>query len=424
MWASVRGLGAGWFGVAVALTWGQLSAFGQAPQAANPNVYANPFAAAGRFPGMAAVGQVQNPAAPGRLGYGSLAPGSVSPNGSYGSLSASYANPAMGYGSLMNSGNNSSGGSSSGGYGMYGTQWMMNPYQGYLSGAADITRANSEYYQTIQQARLTREEARRSALQTRRALIEEIEWEREHMPDPEKMRQKALERELSHARVSPPLNDIWTARSLNALLHHLVAQQGRLLAQQDQGGAAGPDVPLNEDILAHINYQIGNTRGNVGLLKDGGALKWPLPLTRAPFQEVRKNIESLMAEAYRSASNDNRPASRTISDLRANYRKLAEILDANPGLMSIDESLVAHRYLGHLKSTIEALKDPDILKLLSKEYKPSARNVAELVRILSQKGLEFAPAAPADEPAYTALYHALASFDRGMQRLVRTDNNR
>ncbi len=129
----------------------------------------------------------------------------------------------------MNSNNGN--GNNYGGYGMmgmmgmYGTQWMMNPYGGYEQGAASITRANAQYYQTIQQAKLLRQEAIRSSIQTRRAFIEQAEWEREHMPDPEKIRQKALERELSRARVSPPLTDVWSARSLNALLRYLIASK-------------------------------------------------------------------------------------------------------------------------------------------------------------------------------------------------------
>ena len=90
------------------------------------------------------------------------------------------------------------------GFGLGNVQWMQNPYQGYLQGAADITRANAQYYQTISQAKLTRQEAIRSSLETRRAMIEEAEWERAHMPDPEKIRKRTLEREFTTARVSPP----------------------------------------------------------------------------------------------------------------------------------------------------------------------------------------------------------------------------
>jgi hypothetical protein len=37
---------------------------------------------------------------------------------------------------------------------------------------------------------------------------------------------------------------------------------------------------------------------------------------------------------------------------------------------------------------------------------------------MAEKGLRFAPAAPGDEPAYTALYHALAAYDAGAARVA------
>ncbi len=418
MGESVRCFVAGCLGAAVVLMGGR-PAWGQAPQAANPNVYVNPFAAGMRFPGATALGQPQAPAGAGvgRLAYGSLAPGLASPDGGYGSLSASYANPSLGYGSLMNtSPSNGYGGGYSGGYGMYGTQWMMNPYQGYLSGAADVTRANAEYYSTIQQAKLSREEARRSYLQTRRAAIEEAAWEREHMPDPEKIRQKILERELARARVSPPLTEILAAQSLNALLHNLITQQGQ--------GGRGPNVALNEDIRDHINFRVGNTRGSAGLLKDGGSLSWPHSLRKEDFKEARDNLNTLMKTAFTSVASGNRPDSRTISDLRAGYTKLAEAIDANVNKIDFNESFEAKRYLRDIKGTIDALKDPNILIVFDKNWKSNVRNVAELVKFMRENGLEFAPATNLDEPSYIALYHAMASFDRGMQRAVNAEGER
>jgi hypothetical protein len=411
MWDSVRRVGAGFVGVVAIAALAPAVVVGQQPApSANPNVYVNPFATTGRFANSAALGQTLSAPGGGRLGYSSLGPGASAPGGSYGSLAASYANPSMGsYGSLNNSSNNSGSGGY-GGYGMYGTQWMMNPYQGYLSGAADITRASSEYYQTIQQAKLTRQEAIRSSLQTRRAMIEEAEWEREHMPDPEKIRQKALERELSRARVSPPLTDVWSARSLNALLRHLISEQGK--------GGRGPNVALNEDTLNHINLTVGDSRGNVGLLKDGGNLQWPLPLQNEVFKEYRENLNALMQRAYKSVASGSNPDDATISDLRANLRNLQAALLANVDRLSPDEYIKANRYLRYVKNTIGALKDPNVLNFFNKNWAANARNVNELVQFMREKGLWFAPATPKDESAYVSLYYALASFDKGMQRVA------
>jgi hypothetical protein len=195
------------------------------------------------------------------LGYGNLMPGGGW--GGYGGMGGLRANALSGalYGAGW-------------GYGMGlgNVQWMMNPYQGYLQGAANITRANAEYYQTISKAKLTRQEAIRSSLETRRAMIEEAEWERAHMPDPEKIRKRTLERELTTARASPPPTDIWSGRALNALLRHLITQLG--------DGAKGPRIPLSEDVTKHINPRVGDSTGNVALLKNKGGI--------APGQRIQE----------------------------------------------------------------------------------------------------------------------------------------
>jgi gas vesicle protein len=298
--------------------------------------------------------------------------------------------------------------------GLSSIQWMQNPYQGYLQGAADITRSNAQYYQTIQQAKLTRQEAHRSALQTRRAIIEEMEWEREHMPDPEKLRQQALERELAHARLSPPLTDIWTARSLNALLRNLITLQG--------DGTKGPDVPLDEDIVNHINVTSGDTTGNMGLLKNSADLDWPDTLQRGIFKESRENVNKLMETAYRSVTANKLPADATLADLQDSYLKMLNTYESHIKDFTPDEGIEAQRYLNEIKDTIKALKDPNVCNLFN-EWKPKSKNVAELVRFMREKGLQFAPATEQDLAAYVALYNKLAAFDAAMPRVASTSSN-
>jgi len=335
------------------------------------------------------------------LGYGSLLnnPGGfglAGIGGGYGLLGTAARGAALGYGY---------------GYGFglgMGTQWMMNPYQGYLQGAAIITRANAEYYQTIQQAKSSRQQAIRSSLETRRARSEEAEWERAHMPDPEKIRQKELERELSRARVSPPPTDIWSARSLNALLRHLIAQQGE--------GVRGPNVPLSEDIVKHINLSAGTTRGNVGLIRENGTLEWPESLMKGEFQEPRERLNALMKKAYKSVSSGSNPNDATLNDLQADYRFLQKSLDANVGRMSPDAFIEANRYLRDVKDTITALKDPNVANQFNGNWGPKVRSVAELIRFMRERGLLFAKASDKDRAAYVALHHALAAFDAGMPR--------
>lgn len=419
MWDSVRRIAAVSIGAAVVLAVGRQAVVSQQPAPpASPNIYVNPLAGSGRVAGAPAAGQTPFAgSAAGKLGYSS------SSGGGYGNLAASYANPNLGYGTLSTTNNNNSNGGygNAGGYGFYGTQWMMNPYQGYLSGAADLTRAQSEYYQTIQQAKLSRQEAIRSSIQTRRAMIEEAEWERAHMPDPEKIRQQQLERDLNYARHSPRLIDVWSAKPLNALLRHLIAQMGRA---KDPEQWRKIDQPLSEDTLNHINLSIGDNRGNVGLLKDAGNLHWPLALQDEIFKDGREGINRLIQAAHKSASAGSKPDSSTISDLRANHARLKDALDREGvNKLSPEEFIEASRYLGHVDKAITALKSPNIGRYFDGSWKAKARSVADLVQYMRDQGLWFDAATPKDESYYVSLYNSLAAFDRGVQRLGRNGSS-
>ncbi|MGH7221974.1 MAG: hypothetical protein ACRELF_01970, partial [Gemmataceae bacterium] len=291
------------------------------------------------------------------------------------------------------------------------TLWMMNPYQGYLSGAADISRAQANYFQGIQQAKLVYQNAIRSSLETRRTFIEETEWERDHMPDPEKIRQKTLERELDRYRHSLSPTDIWSARSLNALLRHLIAQQ--------KEGARGPNVPLSDEILAHVNLTVG---GDVSLLMDNGNLKWPECLQRGDFKKDRDNLSKLMKTAFQRVKSNEKPEDATLKDSQFSLRKLKDSLNNNVDSFTPDEFIEAARYLRCVKNTITALKNPNFANVFNGTWKPTGRSVAELVRFMGDKGLWFAPATPKDEAAYVALYHALTAFDAGLPRSNATTN--
>lgn len=242
-------------------------------------------------------------------------------------------------------------------------------------------------------------------------MIEEAEWERAHMPDPEKIRQQTIQRELTTARVSPPTTDIWSGRALNALLRHLVTQIG--------DGAKGPRVPLSEDVAKHINVKVGDSVGNVALLKNKGELEWPDALQGSTFKDSREQINALMQRAYRSVDSGNTPDAATLNDLQAQYRKLYELLRNNVSELKPDEYIEARRYLNEVSQTIKGLQDPNVVHQFSEDWKPrKARSVAELVQHMRGKGLLFAPASEGDQAAYVALYHALAAFDAGMTRVA------
>ena len=350
-------------------------------------------------------------------GFGSRGFGGVGFNGlGFGTLNPSFA-AGLGYGSLLNGGVGFNGGLGfGGGFGGLGwggafTQWMMNPYEGYLSGTASVTNANAQYQVTISQAKLLRQEAIRSAFQTRRDAIEQAEYERAHMADPEKIRQQQLARELDRARVSPPLTEVWSGKSLNVLLSNAIARQSR--------GVRGPTVPVSEDVLKSVNPTAGDTRGNIGLLKDNGNLQWPQGLQGEAFKEAREDLSRRMKQAVQTITAGNKsPDESTLSDMQADLKRLNETADGSVNVLSPDQYIEAKRYLGQVGNAVTALRDRNVSNYFNENWRIRGKSVAEVVKFMADKGLWFAPATPGDESAYLALYHALAAFDAGMPRLA------
>jgi hypothetical protein len=283
---------------------------------------------------------------------------------------------------------------------------MENPYEGYLHGAAGVTAANAEYQRTLQEARLLREEATRSRMDTRKKIIEQAEYERAHLPDAEKIRQEQLARELDRARASPPLTEVCSGKSLNVLLGNLIALQGQ--------GARGANVPLSAQTLQSIRLTAGDTRGDVGLLQDSGSLQWPQPLQGEAFQNGREDLNRCIKDAVSAVRLKRRPDRGTINALRADLGELNARLDAAAGTLSPDEYVEARRYLKRVGDTVTALQDPNAFHHFNGDWKARGKDVSELVQFMAGEGLWFAPAVPGDEPAYLALYRALAAYDAGM----------
>jgi hypothetical protein len=286
-------------------------------------------------------------------GYGGSGYGGYSPYGygGYGSLQSGGYGGSGGYGSLQ-----------SGGYGGYGTS----PY-GYLRGAADVTAANAQYQKTIEEARGLRAKAQVAELDARRRRMDEIDYERSKQPTALTMKAQDEATALNEARNSPPPSAVLDGSALNALLREAQKQQN--------AGRRGPTVPLTEDVLKAVNLTPTDTRGNVGLLKDGGKLRWPDPLGGEEFAAARKTIERLVAHAVQEVT-FNHPVGRG--------------------------------------QAVTALSDPKVFNYFNTDWTARGKNVAELVRFLSDNGLVFAPAGPGDESAYRALYNALAAFDARM----------
>ncbi len=294
------------------------------------------------------------------------------------------------------------------GYG-WGTQWMQNPYEGYMNGAANVTMANAQYQQTIQQAKLLREEARRSALQTRRAAIEERQYELSLRPDPEKIRQEQMLKSLQRSRNNPPPVEIWSATALNDLLRDIQSAQTR--------GVSGPEVPLSPQVLQHINVTTGTTYGGIGLLRDNGKLTWPYVLQQSYFDDQRRRLDELLPQAVKEAQSG--PVNpRLLNDIRAAQKDLERSLDAHVADLTPSEFTEASRYLRELKDSLRVLQQSDVAKYFRTAWTPKGSTVGELVQQMTREGLRFAPAVSGDEPYYTSLHRALVDYDMNVAQLT------
>jgi hypothetical protein len=298
-----------------------------------------------------------------------------------------------------------------GGYGPWG--WggygSINRYEGYLNGAANVTLANAEYQTITQQARLVREQANQTHLDTRKKTIEQRQWELAQMPDPEEERQKDMYRALNRARNNPPAVEIWSGDALNSML---TAFQG---AQSH--GIKGPLVPLPPDLVRHINVSTGVTRGSTGLLKAGGKLSWPFILRQPMFDADRAAVTKPLEQAVRQAPTGEVDVA-TINSLDKGIQQFQAEVDAKIADLTPDQYTEAMRYLKELKGGTNVLKQSDVSKYFGASGTAQGNNVAELVAHMTRNGLKFAAAVSGDEPYYSSLYQAMVAYDNGIATLV------
>jgi predicted ferric reductase len=101
--------------------------------------------------------------------------------------------------------------------------------------------------------------------------------------------------------------------------------------------------------------------------------------------------------------------------LRVGLDKLRTQLRRNVRELSPSEYLEAKRFLDHFDDAVTALRQTDVGNRLASRYPLKARTVEELIKDMTAKGLQFAPALPDDREAYTVLHQALATYSASGQ---------
>jgi hypothetical protein len=304
-----------------------------------------------------------------------------------------YVNPGFGYGF---------------GYPGFGYGFGFPGYGSYgdtLQGIASVTAATGQYYQDIQQARITREQSRQMALDTQRKQIEFEMWYETVRPTAPKMLKQEQATDLDWARNHAQNTEIWSGRTLNVLLRSILKSPNPL---------QGPNIPLDERILRGLNLTDGTTRANLSLTKDEGKIIWPEALAAESFDEVRDRFTKNFEEATRMVQSSGPPPRALMNSLRKDLKTLDEKLDDQVRDLAPSRYIESRRLLNQLTTNIRGLSDPRVVKALHSDWRKNVRNVSDLVGYLMKNGLEFGPAVAGDESSYTAAYWAIRNYERAV----------
>jgi hypothetical protein len=288
-------------------------------------------------------------------------------------------------------------------YGGYG--YEESPLGGYLRGTADIVNSQSNWIKGYEDARLAREQSNRERVENAKRRFDLWLYEREKTPTFEDDRQRLVADQLRRSLNDPPAGEVWSGLALNNIL----ADLSKMAKKSD---ARGPQIPLDEDVVRHLNFTKGQG-GNPGLLKNEGQLNWPQALRSDDYKAERDLLNSLAPETVRQAVNG-RVDAGALKEFAGAVERLRTGVRATVGRLSSGDYMEALRFVRHLDEALVVLGRPDAGEYFTLKGRLDAPTAGDLVKFLVQKGWAFAPAVPGDEAAYAALHRALVLYHGGV----------
>lgn len=292
------------------------------------------------------------------------------------------------------------------GYGGYGYPFY-DPLSGFLQGQASVYNAQGQYQVQYQQSQLTRQQVKQAAIETRRRAFDEWQYERANTPTLQDLREQSQKLQERHAMTSPPSTEVWSGDSLNTLLKSI----------QKKRVPTGYDIALGPEVVKGINLSTGSSAGGIGavrnLPKDPSGWNWPLVLTDAEFEKDRETIQQVMPELVKSASEGKVNASQ-LQQVRGSMNRLVSKLDEKVNDLPPSDFIAARRYLKQLSDAVQVFQSDDASKYFTSL--DGIRSVRDLVKLMTDRGLIFAPAAGGDEASYNALQQALSAYAAAAER--------
>jgi len=286
---------------------------------------------------------------------------------------------------------------------------VMTPAGSYLTGASNVINSQGQFLISKQQAAVTQQEAEQAKLDTRRKTVEQWQYEQALQPTLAEVQAKAVQEGYEQMRGNPPSARIWSGEALNTLLRHI---------QQTQSYLSGmPSIPLDPRQVRKIRFTDGTNRGDVTLFAQGPKIDWPFPLRDPAFKQNREKIESLSADVVRQAGGGDVDYG-TIKAIQGTAVVMIDDLKDHIDDFTPSDYMKAKRFLNDLSKGARGLGDPNGTAALKSQGGPQASTVDQLVAMMTNKGLRFAPAKDGDEEAYTALFQSLRAFDAGGSQMT------
>jgi hypothetical protein len=279
--------------------------------------------------------------------------------------------------------------------------YTYDPYGSPLRVAAEIVRSQEDYVVNRQLAALMREAVRVKKLEVRRAELDLWQWQRVfRAAEIEVQRQSVRVAELELGRKEPPLSEVLSANSLNALVDELKKQSPTAL---DKAAALDPE------LTRQIHLRSG-AHGNIDLLKND-KLPWPPLLQGTDFAADRERVEKLLRQARQQVVNG-KDAKKDVSELRRRLDSMQESLHKTSQTKGDNSAWTpshysaARRSLDELQAVVGILELPNAATYLNP---PKFKTMAEMIQYMQKNGLTFAPGTTGSERNYLALQRALAA---------------
>jgi len=202
---------------------------------------------------------------------------------------------------------------------------------------------------------------------------------------------------------------VLSGSSLNTLLSHLKEAHAK--------GQHAPSLPLDDEMLKKLNVTSGHG-GNIGLLKNGGKLSWPLALRGDAFDKLRRRFEFNIDDAISRAKINGRVDAALMKDMLADAKDLHKTLEESVGDLSPGQYIDGKRFLNLLDDGLRALQDPNVANYFNRKFEARGKTVSDLVDYMAKEGLTFAASVPGDEAAYRAIQTFLGAYDDALTRLA------